>query len=184
MMLRRSRAANLRSTTGSRPALSPPNGRDSLPSSWSTSKAASSASMAWPRRPLYPSGLPRSIRTGQPSDPMPCLLLGQLATDLSWAGLGIGTGVVKRAVQRCVAASKLLGGRALLANAVDMEAASFWQRRGFLPSRDDPLHPRAVNRGHCGILEMTHFAPPLGTTSTGESRRIRLYCFNIWGKHA
>jgi hypothetical protein len=31
---------------------------------------------------------------------------------------------------------------------------------------------------------MTHFAPPLGTTSTGESRRIRLYCFNIWGKHA
>jgi GNAT superfamily N-acetyltransferase len=66
-------------------------------------------------------------------------LLGQLATDLGWAGRGIGTGLVKYALQRCVAAAKLVGGRALLVNAVDLEAAAFWRRRGFLPSRDDPL---------------------------------------------
>jgi GNAT superfamily N-acetyltransferase len=86
---------------------------------------------------IVPNILPRSIRTGQPPDPVPCLLLGQLATDLEWAGMGIGTGLVKHALQRCVQAAALIGGRALVVNAVDREAAAFWQRRGFTPSRDD-----------------------------------------------
>lgn len=88
---------------------------------------------------VVPNILPRSIRTGQPPDPVPCLLLGQLATDISWAGRGIGTGLVKHALERCVHAASLVGGRALMVNAVDDEAAAFWRRRGFLPSRDDPL---------------------------------------------
>ena len=88
---------------------------------------------------VVPSVLPRSVRTGQPPDPVPCLLLGQLATDAAWAGRGIGTGLLKHALQRCVEAAALIGGRALMVNAVDAEAAQFWQRRGFLPSKDDPL---------------------------------------------
>lgn len=88
---------------------------------------------------VVPSVLPRSIRTGQPPDPVPCLLLGQLATDTAWAGQGIGTGLVKHALQRCVHAASLIGGRALMVNAIDDEAARFWQRRGFLPTRNDPL---------------------------------------------
>jgi hypothetical protein len=39
---------------------------------------------------IVPSILPRSIRTGQPPDPVPCLLLAQLATDRNWIGRGIG----------------------------------------------------------------------------------------------
>ncbi|MDQ0474794.1 GNAT family N-acetyltransferase [Labrys wisconsinensis] len=88
---------------------------------------------------VVPSVLPRSIRTGQPPDPVPCLLLGQLATDLGWTGRGVGTGLLKHALERCVHAATLVGGRALMVNAVDAEAAGFWQRRGFLPSKDDPL---------------------------------------------
>ena len=88
---------------------------------------------------ILPSTLPRSIRTGQPPDPVPCLLLGQLATDQNWIGKGVGTGLLKHALQRCVAASALIGGRALIVNAVDIEAANFWSRRGFIPSKDDPL---------------------------------------------
>ena len=88
---------------------------------------------------VVPGTLPRSIRTGQPPDPVPCLLLGQLATDIGWAGRGIGTGLVKHALERCVSAAGLVGGRALMVNAVDGEAAAFWHRRGFVPSRDDPL---------------------------------------------
>jgi len=83
--------------------------------------------------------LPRSIRTGQPPDPVPCLLLGQLAVDQAWAGRGIATGLIKHALIRCVQAASLIGGRALVVNAVDAEAAGYWRRRGFLPSRDDPL---------------------------------------------
>jgi GNAT superfamily N-acetyltransferase len=86
-----------------------------------------------------PSILPRSIRTGQPPDPVPCLLLAQPATDRNWIGGGIGTGLLKPALQRCVTAADLIGGRALLVNAVDIEAAGFWKRRGFIPSKDDPL---------------------------------------------
>jgi GNAT superfamily N-acetyltransferase len=88
---------------------------------------------------VVPSILPRSIRTGQPPDPVPCLLLGQLATDTEWAGLGIGVGLVKHALQRCVQAAELIGGRALMVNAIDDQAAQFWQRRGFLSTKDDPL---------------------------------------------
>lgn len=88
---------------------------------------------------IVPAVMPRSIRTGQPPDPVPCLLLGQLATDVAWKGNGIGTGLLKHALQRCVTAARLIGGRALVVNAVDPDAADFWRRRGFLPSKDDPL---------------------------------------------
>jgi GNAT superfamily N-acetyltransferase len=62
--------------------------------------------------------LPRSIRTGQPPNPVPCLLLGQLATDSSYARQGIGTGLLKHALTRCVAGARLIGGRALVVNAL------------------------------------------------------------------
>src|SRR6266581_5951701 len=88
---------------------------------------------------IVPSSLPRSIRTGQPPDPVPCLLLGQLATDRAWAGKGIAGGLLKHALARCVDGARLVGGRALLVNAVDAEAAEWWRRRGFLPSKDDPF---------------------------------------------
>jgi GNAT superfamily N-acetyltransferase len=88
---------------------------------------------------VIPASLPRSIRTGQPPNPVPCLLLGQLATDLEWSGRGVGTGLLRHALTRCVAGARLIGGRALIVNALDEDAAAFWRRRGFLPSKDDPL---------------------------------------------
>jgi GNAT superfamily N-acetyltransferase len=66
-------------------------------------------------------------------------LLGQLAADQNYIGKGIGTGLLKHALQRCVTAASLIGGRALIVNAVDIEAADFWKRHGFVPSKDDPL---------------------------------------------
>lgn len=87
---------------------------------------------------VIPTAMPRSIRTGKPPDPVPCLLLGQLATDQAWAGKGVGSGLLKHALQRCITAANLVGGRALIVKAVDEDAAEFWQRRGFLVSRDDP----------------------------------------------
>lgn len=88
---------------------------------------------------VVPTAIPRSIKTGQPPNPVPCLLLGQLATDQGWAGQGIGTGLLAHALTRCVQGARLIGGRALIVNAIDPDAASFWRRRGFLPSKDDQL---------------------------------------------
>ncbi len=83
--------------------------------------------------------LPRRIRTGQPPDPIPCLLLGQLAVDQGFAGQGIGNGLLRHALNRCLKAASMIGGRAVLVNAVDDHAAEYWRRRGFLASRDDPF---------------------------------------------
>jgi len=88
---------------------------------------------------VAPAGLPRSIRTGQPPNPVPCLLLGQLATDQAWMGNGIGTGLLRHALMRSVAGARLVDGRALLVNALDEEAAEFWRRHGFVPTSDDPF---------------------------------------------
>lgn len=70
---------------------------------------------------------------------VPCLLLGQLATDRAFAGRAIGTGLLKHALGRCIVAAGLIGGRALLVHAVDEEVAAFLRRRGFVLSRDDPF---------------------------------------------
>ena len=88
---------------------------------------------------VVPASMPRSVRTGQPPDPVPCLLLGQLATDRAWSSQGVGSGLLKHALSRCGDAARLIGGRALVVNAIDDEAAAFWRRRGFLPSRDSPM---------------------------------------------
>jgi GNAT superfamily N-acetyltransferase len=66
-------------------------------------------------------------------------LLGQLATDVNWQRMGIGTGLLKHALERSVQAATLIGGRALIVNAVDDEAATFWRWRGFVPTKDDPM---------------------------------------------
>lgn len=88
---------------------------------------------------VVPTTLSRAVRTGQPPDPVPCLLLGQLATDLDYAGRGVASGLLKHALGRCVEAARLVGGRALLVNAIDREAAAWWASRGFIASKNDPL---------------------------------------------
>jgi GNAT superfamily N-acetyltransferase len=88
---------------------------------------------------VVPSLMPRSVRTGQPPNLVPGLLLGQLATDEAWAGQGIGTALLRHALTRSVLGARLIGGRAVVVNALDEEAAEFWRRRGFLPSKDDKL---------------------------------------------
>ena len=88
---------------------------------------------------VEPAILPRKVRTGQPPNPIPCLLLGQLAMDLAYAGRGIGTALVAHALERAVLGAQLTGGRALLVRAIDEGAISFWRRRGFLSSPADPF---------------------------------------------
>jgi GNAT superfamily N-acetyltransferase len=88
---------------------------------------------------VVPTVLPRSIRTGQPPNPVPCILLGQLAIDVSYAGQGLGTSLLRHALERSVQASRLIGGRALIVQAIDNEAVLFWKRHGFTPRSDDQM---------------------------------------------
>jgi len=87
---------------------------------------------------LQPNSAPRAIRTGRPPDPIPCLLIGQLAVDRRYAGRGVGSGLVKDALRRCVAGADIIGGRAVIVRAIDADAERYWQNWGFVPSRDNP----------------------------------------------
>lgn len=71
--------------------------------------------------------------------PVACLLLGQLATDTSWINQGISTALLTHALQRCALGARLTGAPAVVVKAPDDAAKAFWTRRGFLPSKDDPL---------------------------------------------
>lgn len=81
---------------------------------------------------------PRRIRTGRPPDPIPCLLIGQLAVDQHYHGRGLGSALVSDALRRCLAGAEIVGGRAVVVRAIDREAEQYWQSWGFIPARDDP----------------------------------------------
>lgn len=81
--------------------------------------------------------LSRKLRTGRPPDPIPCILFGQLAVDLRFAGRGIGSALLRDALERCVAAAQTIGGRAVIVRAIDGDAEAFWRSCGFTPSKDD-----------------------------------------------
>lgn len=83
--------------------------------------------------------LPRRIRTGQPPNPVPCLLIGQLAVDQRHQGRGIGDQLVLHALERVLQSAEISGGRALLVNAVNVNAASFWKAWDFEPLPSNPL---------------------------------------------
>ena len=85
-----------------------------------------------------PTLLSRKLRTGRPPDPIPCLLFGQLAVDKDFAGKGLGSAMLRHALERCVAAAQTIGGRAVIVRAIDREAEAFWKACGFIPSHLDP----------------------------------------------
>jgi GNAT superfamily N-acetyltransferase len=79
-----------------------------------------------------------SVRRNMPS-PVPVFVLGRLAVDEKWKGMGIGTGLLKDAVLRCALASGIVGGRALLCHAIDEDAKRFYLKHGFIASSIEPL---------------------------------------------
>jgi GNAT superfamily N-acetyltransferase len=84
-----------------------------------------------------PSLLSRKVRTGRPPDPIPCILLGQLAVDRSCMGHGIGSGLLEDAMRRCLSGVAVIGGRAVIVRAIDADAERFWAGRGFQPAKAD-----------------------------------------------
>jgi predicted N-acetyltransferase YhbS len=81
--------------------------------------------------------LPRKLRSHPAPNPIPCLLLGQLAVDRRWQGKGIGIALLKDALIRAVKIAEHAGTRAVVVNALDEAAAQFWTRVGFLATPHD-----------------------------------------------
>jgi GNAT superfamily N-acetyltransferase len=80
------------------------------------------------------------LRRGMP-EKVPLLLIGRLAIDRDYQGLGLGGDLLADALRRCLAASEIAGVRAIIAHAIDDTAAGFYRRHGFISS---PLGERVM----------------------------------------
>ena len=73
-------------------------------------------------------------------EPVPVILLGQLAVDSAYQGRRLGSDLLVDAVRRARAAAEVIGARAIVVHSIDERAKSFYGRFGFRPfSEREPL---------------------------------------------
>jgi GNAT superfamily N-acetyltransferase len=83
---------------------------------------------------------PGRIRRNMP-DPIPVMVLGRLAVDLSWQRHGLGKALLRDAILRTIQVSEFVGVKALLVHALSDQAVGFYEAQGFHPS---PMNPRTL----------------------------------------
>lgn len=71
------------------------------------------------------------LRRGMP-DGVPLLLIGRLAVDLEWQGRGVGSMLLRNAMERCLTVANIAGVRAIAVHAIDDAATAFYERHGFI----------------------------------------------------
>jgi len=94
-------------------------------------------STAMEQRVALPSA---KLRRAMPEQ-VPLLLIGRLAVDRAFQGLGLGSELLSDALRRCLSASEIAGARGVVAHAIDDDAVHFYQRHGFMLS---PLGERVM----------------------------------------
>jgi GNAT superfamily N-acetyltransferase len=63
---------------------------------------------------------------------VPVAIIGRLARDRRFAGQGLGKDLLQDALRRILAASSIIGVRAVLVHALDARAADFWKGHEFV----------------------------------------------------
>ena len=84
--------------------------------------------------------LPSEAARKLPQHPVPVILLARLAVDQSAQGQGLGHALLVDALERCLGLAEKLGVHAVEGDAIDHRAAKFYQKHGFIPLLDNPLH--------------------------------------------
>lgn len=83
---------------------------------------------------------PERLRKGMARHPIPLMILARLAVSTDWVGKGLGSGLLKDAMIRTLAAAEIAGLRAFAVHAKDDEARSFYQHFDFVEAPSDPMH--------------------------------------------
>jgi GNAT superfamily N-acetyltransferase len=83
---------------------------------------------------------PPRVAKGMARHPIPVMLLGRLATDITWQGRGLGAALLADAMRRTLQAADIAGIRALVVHAKDEKARRFYEHFDFDVSPKDPLH--------------------------------------------
>lgn len=83
--------------------------------------------------------LPAEIIKKLPKYPIPAVLLGRLATDVLCQGQNIGKALLINAMKRAVLASSTIGMYAIVVDAKNETAKSFYKHFGFIELLDAPM---------------------------------------------
>lgn len=83
---------------------------------------------------------PARVAKGLANYPVPIFLLARLGVDQTEKGKGLGAGLLKDALLRCVQAADIVGCRAVLVHAKDHQAQTFYRKFGFESSPADEFH--------------------------------------------
>ena len=81
--------------------------------------------------------VPPQIGRGAPSQ-IPAILLAKLALDQSSQGTGLGRQLLVRALEKIVDVAKRAGGKLVVVDAIDDEAAEFYEHHDFTPIPGNP----------------------------------------------
>lgn len=85
-------------------------------------------------------GLSADLQRKLPRYPLiPAVLIGRLARDERWRGRGLGELLLADALKRIITASRTVAVFAVVVDAADTAAASFYTRMGFAPAPGAPL---------------------------------------------
>lgn len=76
---------------------------------------------------------PGAVRRNMP-DPIPVIVLGRLAVDLTEQRSGLGSALLRDAMMRVVGVSHEVGIKAMLVHAISPQAAAFYAKQGFVQS--------------------------------------------------
>lgn len=79
-----------------------------------------------------------NAKTRKGPDSIPVAVIGRVATDIKYQGMGIGAGMLKDAFSRCLEAAERIGMRAVVVHAKDDALVAYYQQYGFLISPTDP----------------------------------------------
>jgi GNAT superfamily N-acetyltransferase len=81
---------------------------------------------------------PGRVRRNMPN-PIPVMVIGRLAIDRRWQGMGLGRSLLRDAILRTLQAAEIAGIRAILVHAISEEAKQFYLRCGFTVSPIEPM---------------------------------------------
>ena len=92
------------------------------------------------------SALHKAAQRNQP-DPIPAVLLGQLAVDVRWHGRGVARSLVFHALRTAVKFSQDIGCFCVLTHPLDEGVREFYRQFGFEDLPGDPMRSMAVRIG-------------------------------------
>jgi GNAT superfamily N-acetyltransferase len=90
--------------------------------------------------PVEYDAAPERLAKGLARHQVPIMLLARLAIATSWQGKGLGSGLLKDAIQRTLQAADIAGIHAFAVHPKDGEARAFYEHFGFSPLPSDPYH--------------------------------------------